>query len=191
MKRLPLIPTIVVALAAAGMIWLGLWQLHRARWKEGLLATYAANTNLPAIALPNVPDAKNPPLFRRASGYCLRVTGWEAKAGRNTADQAGWSHIARCATGAEGPGLSVDAGWSRDAKNPVWSGGPVEGRLAPDTKHVYRLVATTPAPGLKPSAPPSLDEIPNNHRAYAVQWFIFAALAVGTYLLALRRRKAA
>lgn len=188
MKRLPLIPTIVVVLAMAVMVWLGVWQLQRARWKESLLTTYAANADLPAIALPNVPDAKNPPLFRRASGYCLQVTGWEAKAGRNTNDRPGWSHIARCRTGAEGPGLSVDAGWSRDAKDPVWLGGVVEGRLAPDTRHVYRLVATTPAPGLQPSAPPSLDEIPNNHRAYAAQWFIFAALAGIVYLLALRRR---
>lgn len=189
MKRLPLIPTFIVALAVAGMIALGLWQIRRAQWKEGLLATYAANASLTEIALPNVPDAKNPPLFRRASSYCLRITGWEAKAGRNTLGQAGWSHIARCSTGAEGPGLSVDAGWSPNVTQPVWRGGPVEGRLAPDTKHIYRLVATNPAPGLKPSAPPSLDEIPNNHRAYAVQWFIFAGLAVVIYLLALRRRK--
>lgn len=191
MKRLPLIPTLIVALAIALMIGLGVWQLQRARWKEELLTTYAANANLPPIALPNVPDARNPPLFRRASGYCLQVTGWDAKAGRNAAGQAGWSHIARCRTGAEGPGLSVDAGWSGKATNPVWKGGPVEGRLAPDTQHIYRLVATTPAPGLQPSAAPSLDEISNNHRAYAVQWFIFAALAGIIYLLALRWSKPA
>jgi surfeit locus 1 family protein len=188
-KRIPLIPTLIVALAVALMIGLGVWQLRRAKWKEGLLATYAANANLPEIAVPNVPDAKHPPLFRRASAYCLQVTGWDAKAGRNAKGQAGWSHIARCRTGAEGPGLSVDAGWSAKAENPVWKGGPVEGRLAPDTQHIYRLVATTPAPGLQPSAAPSLDEIPNNHRAYAVQWFIFAGVALVIYALALRRRK--
>lgn len=189
MKRLPLIPTIVVAAAVALMIGLGIWQLQRARWKEGLLATYAANANLPPIPLPNVPDGKNPPLFRRATGFCLEVIGWDAKAGRSAAGQAGWSHIARCRTGAEGPGLSVDAGWSGKATNPIWKGGVVEGRLAPDTRHIYRLVASTPAPGLQPSASPSLDDIPNNHRAYAVQWFIFAGLAVVIYALALRRRK--
>src|SRR6476469_2091089 len=144
MKRLPLFPTLIVAAAVALMIALGIWQLQRARWKEGLLATYAANANLPPIALPNVPDAKNPPLFRRATGFCLEVTGWDAKAGRSAKGQAGWSHIARCRTGAEGPGLWVDAGWSHKAANPVWKGGEVEGRLAPDTKHIYRLVATNP-----------------------------------------------
>jgi cytochrome oxidase assembly protein ShyY1 len=190
-KRLPLIPTIIVALAVAVMIALGVWQLQRAQWKESLLATYAANANLPPIALPNVPNGKNPPLFRRAHAFCLEVVGWDAKAGRNTNGAAGWSHIARCRTGAEGPGLSVDAGWSGKAEKPAWKGGAVAGRLAPDTQHIYRLVATTPAPGLQPSAPPSLDEIPNNHRAYAVQWFIFAGVALIIYALALRRRKPA
>src|SRR5205085_173423 len=36
-RRLPLIPTIIVAAAVAIMIGLGVWQLQRARWKEGLL----------------------------------------------------------------------------------------------------------------------------------------------------------
>jgi surfeit locus 1 family protein len=190
-KRLPLVPTLFVAIAVAAMIGLGVWQLQRARWKDGLLATYSANANLPPIALPNVPDARNPPLFRQAHAFCLEVVGWDAKAGRSARGQAGWSHIARCRTGAEGPGLSIDAGWSPKAENPVWKGGEVTGRLAPDTQHVYRLVAMTPAPGLQPSAPPSLDEIPNNHRAYAVQWFIFAGVALVIYVLALRRRKTA
>jgi cytochrome oxidase assembly protein ShyY1 len=45
--------------------------------------------------------------------------------------------------------------------------------------------------GLEPSAPPSVESIPNNHRAYAVQWFLFAAIAVLVYGLALRGRLAA
>jgi cytochrome oxidase assembly protein ShyY1 len=51
------------------------------------------------------------------------------------------------------------------------------------------LVSDTAAPGLQPSEPPSLDDIPNNHFAYAIQWFIFAMLAVGIYAIALWRRK--
>ncbi len=30
--------------------------------------------------------------------------------------------------------------------------------------------------------------MPNNHLAYAVQWFLFAAIAGAIYVLALRRR---
>ncbi len=50
------------------------------------------------------------------------------------------------------------------------------------------LVADTPAPGLKPNTPPDLDAVPNNHLAYAGQWFFFAAVAGIIYTLALRRR---
>ena len=36
-RKLPLVPTILVAGAVAVMIGLGVWQLQRAKWKEGLL----------------------------------------------------------------------------------------------------------------------------------------------------------
>src|SRR5690606_36317169 len=51
-KRLPLLPTLLVAFAAAAMVALGVWQLHRKTWKEHLLARYAANETLPPIAFP-------------------------------------------------------------------------------------------------------------------------------------------
>ena len=57
-----------------------------------------------------------------------------------------------------------------------------------DRDHILLLVADTPAPGLAPSALPSPANIPNNHRAYAVQWFLFAAVALVIYGVALRRR---
>ena len=42
LKRLPVLPTIVVAIAVATMIGLGVWQLQRAAWKNGLLARLEA-----------------------------------------------------------------------------------------------------------------------------------------------------
>ena len=62
--------------------------------------------------------------------------------------------------------------------------------IAEATGHLLRmrLVAATAAPGLQPSAPPTIEQIPNNHRSYAVQWFLVAALAAAIYLLALRKR---
>ena len=80
-------------------------------------------------------------------------------------------------------------GWSTEPTNPAWTGGMVEGMIAPDSHSIIRLVATNPAPGLVASAPPSLDDIPNNHLAYAVQWFLFALIAAVIYALALRRRE--
>ena len=66
----------------------------------------------------------------------------------------------------------------------------VSGVIAPDRTHVFLLVADVPAPGLAPSAAPSPVEIPNNHLSYAVQWFLFAGIALLIYLLALRQKLA-
>lgn len=190
MRRLPLIPTVVVTLAIALMIALGIWQLRRAEWKDGLLVRYAAAGELPPVAWPAVPPTDGSLLFRRASGYCLDVTGWSARAGHNRAGASGWRHIAACRTGgAEGPGMQVDMGWSNDPAAPVgWRGGTVRGVIDADRDHVILLVSDVAAPGLQPSALPSPADIPNNHRGYAIQWFLFAGVAAVIYALALRRR---
>ena len=60
--------------------------------------------------------------------------------------------------------------------------------IAPDREQRLRLVAASAPPGLEPSALPSLESIPNNHRLYAVQWFLFAAIALIIYVLAVRKR---
>ena len=60
-RRLPLIPTIVVAAAVAVMIGLGVWQLQRAEWKERLIARYTRAETLPPIAWPTVPLKAGPP----------------------------------------------------------------------------------------------------------------------------------
>jgi cytochrome oxidase assembly protein ShyY1 len=189
-RRLPLIPTIVVALAVAAMIGLGIWQLQRAKWKEGLLARYAEAQKLPPIVWPTIPlkDAQLP-LFRHATGVCLRPLGKRAVAGENRAGEVGYVQIVDCSTGAEGPGMSVEVGWSKDPNAKVnWPGGLVSGIIAPDRRARMRLVAATPPPGLEASAPPSLETIPNNHLSYAIQWFAFAATALVIYALAVRKR---
>lgn len=188
MKRLPLLPTLLVGAAIAVMIGLGIWQIERLHWKEALLERYAAAQGLPPIAFPAAPDPKDPPLFRQASAMCQSVAGWRAESGRNRNDEPGWVHIAACRTGAEGPGFQAVMGWSANPANPAWNGGPVAGVIGFDREHVIRLVASDPAPGLLPAKPPSLEDVPNNHRFYAFQWFFFAAAAAVIYVLALRKR---
>ncbi|MFL6721921.1 MAG: SURF1 family protein [Sphingomonas sp.] len=189
-RRLPIVATIVVLAAVALMIGLGIWQLQRAKWKDGLLAQYSRAQTLPPIAFPTAPLRSDQlPLFRRATGVCLRVVGQRAAAGENRAGEPGYAHIVDCTTGAEGPGMSVEVGWSRDPNAKVnWSGGPVSGVIAPDRRMRMRLVAASAPPGLEPSAPPSLASIPNNHRSYALQWFAFAGIALIIYALAVRKR---
>ena len=189
-RRLPFWPTLLVGLAVAIMIGLGVWQLDRAGQKEALIARYAAAQSQPPIAFPTAPIGDHDiPLFRRAGGYCLKVTDIRHTAGRNRAGETGYLHIAECSTGAEGPGMAVEMGWSKDPNAKVdWGGGEVAGVIAPDRKMRMRLVSGDGLGGLQPSAPPSLAQVPNNHRSYAVQWFLFAAIALLIYALALRQR---
>jgi len=168
------------------MVYLGFWQLQRAEWKESLLATYAEAVDASAIAFPAVPDEENPPYFRKSAVNCLEVINWRSTSGRNASGQSGWAHIATCKTSSEGPGAQIVAGWSTKPDDPEWKGGNVEGVIAPDTQHVIRLVASEPVAGLQKSQPPSTDDIPNNHMSYAVQWFLFAGIALVIFVLALR-----
>ena len=188
-RKLPIVPTILVALAVATMIGLGIWQLERRQQKVALLASYAAAAGKPPIGWPVIPPKEPLPLFRAATGNCLSVVGFRTAPGQSVQGEPGFLVIADCRTGAEGPGLSVELGWS---KNPNagrdYRGGLVSGIIAPDSRSRMRLVAATPGPGLSASAPPSPDTIPNNHLSYAIQWFLFAGIAVVIYVLALRGR---
>ena len=188
-KRLPIIPTILVAAAVSTMIGLGLWQASRAQWKNALLARYEAARTMPAIGWPTMPIKDPLPLFRKASGTCLRVAGYRTRPGQNLSGEPGFLIIADCVTGAEGPGMAVEMGWS---KNPAagrgWGGGSVSGVVAPDRDQRMRLVVDKPLQGLAGSAPPSPESIPNNHLSYAFQWFFFAITALVIYGIAVRKR---
>jgi hypothetical protein len=194
MKRIPVIATLIVTAAVATMIALGFWQLSRARWKEGLVEQYAAAQKLPPIAFPTAPTKGPLPLFRWATGFCLKPVGHRAIAGENRQGEPGYAHIVQCSTAAEGPGMAVDIGWSKDPNARWnWPGGPVSGVIVPDRLQRMRLVAASSPAGLQPSATPSIDSVvqvtPAGHRFYAIQWFAFAAIAVVIFLLALRKRR--
>jgi surfeit locus 1 family protein len=203
--RFPLIPTVLVAAAVATMIALGIWQLRRSGEKDALQHQYERNLALPPMALPAAAVADETLLYRRATGFCLEVTGWRTTGGRSASGQGGTRFIAECRTGAEGPGFVADMGVSPDPKaKPAWKGGEVSGRIVaePSRASLFRrlagkappprpmIVSERPAPGLQASAPPAA-EAPNNSLSYAFQWFFFAAAAALIYVLALRKRQRA
>lgn len=188
-RKIPVIPTLVVLAAAMTMIGLGIWQLKRMHQKEALLASYAAAKDLPPISWPTMPISEPLPLFRSATGNCLKPTGFRTSAGQNRQGEPGFLIIADCTTGGEGPGMAVELGWSKDPNaGRTYQGGLVSGIIAPDRVSRMRLVAASPGPGLMASAPPSTDTIPNNHFSYAIQWFLFAGIALVIYTLVLRQR---
>lgn len=201
MKRFPVLATALVALAVAAMIALGFWQLARRQQKQALLAQLAANVHLPPIAFPRIAQG-DALLFRRAGLFCLEPVAWQVRGGRDAQGRAGWREIASCRTGAEGPGVTVQIGVAAtaDAK-PAWRGGRVSGYIshAPSstplivaafspTPRPLMLVADPPLAGLAANPPADLSSVPNNHLAYAVQWFLFALVAATIYAIALRRR---
>jgi surfeit locus 1 family protein len=190
-KRFPVLATIIVALAVATMVSLGVWQLQRKAVKEALLVQYAGAANLAAIAWPSVPLPEQLPLFRKSSVMCLKIVRWESVSGKNAVGKAGYAHIAHCQlSGGEGPGAKVAIGWSLRPENPAWSGGQISGVIAPDNQSLIRLIADTAPIGLEKLALPSTDNIPNNHMLYAIQWFFFAFVASLMFALALRKRLA-
>lgn len=198
--RFPLIPTLIVGLCVAAMIGLGVWQLaDRLPTKRAFLEQLAGNPAKPEVAFPRFPDDSL--LFRRTSGFCLEPVSSQLTGAGNS----GFRFIVECRTGAEGPGMMVQLGTTRDPMaKPVWKGGPVSGYIshAPDGRSMIAglfdrtpqrllLVADTPAPGLTANEAPDLSSVPNNHLAYGVQWFLFAAVASIIYIIALKWRERA
>lgn len=205
MKRVPVFATLLVVVAIAAMIALGVWQLQRRAEKAAMLAHYARNVTLPPVAFPRNPVGDGL-LFRRATATCAGPVSFAIEGGRNARGGTGWRQIAQCRSGAGGPGFAVQLGFGPDPHaKPTWQGGAVTGYIshAPDHEpliagmfgnaapKLLMLVADPPVAGLDPNPQPDLSAVPNNHLAYAVQWFVFAAIAAIIYALALGRRAVA
>lgn len=184
-RKLPVLPTIIVAAAIAAMIGLGVWQLRRAEWKEGLIAQYSqAQALSSAVAWPRTEAELERSLFRWSQFDCQRVIGMRTTAATAVDGSKGVAQIARCALDGGGE-AEVALGWSLPTQPFTWAGGEVSGVIAP---HGILHVAK-PAAGLKPLAAPDPKDLPNNHLMYAGQWFFFAVTALVIYVLALRRRR--
>ena len=192
-RRLPILATLLVLAAVGTMLYLGVWQLQRKAWKEALLAQYTAAAANPApVVYPlGGKAAVQAALYRRAKLDCrFREGEWESVGGRNAKGEPGYVQIAPCDTDA-GVTAYVQIGWSRGPAPPQWAGGMVSGFIAPYKVGGARLVADPPLAGLQANAQPDPGTIANNHLAYAVQWFLFAGVALVIFALALRNRLAA
>ncbi len=199
--RIPIIPTIFVLSAAATMVALGFWQLGRADEKAALIEQYEAaladdvNVVLSEFASPES-------LFKRTVFLCEEVLDMQQRSGRSARGQSGWAHVATCRTAepeAYAPieltdysveTVDVSIGWSRDPVPVDWAGGTVEGRVILPGEEHGRVVADAPLAGLQQLAKPDPKDLPNNHLAYAGQWFFFALTALLIYGFALRARLA-
>jgi surfeit locus 1 family protein len=202
-RPVPILATIIVLLLAGIMVALGMWQLKRHEEKRTAIAQMQANLSRPPTSFPALGPVPGYAMFRKSSVQCLYVSGWSVEAGIAADGSRGFRYIAQCVTGAEGPGalIALGIGGKPDLK-PAWTGGRITGWITqePDHRSLFSrmagrahalrpmLIASTATAGLKVSAPPRVEDVPDNHLGYAVQWFVFAALALIIYALALVRR---
>lgn len=182
-RRLPVIPTLIVLAAVAVMVRLGFWQLERLDQKDAMLARYSTARTMNADALfPITGDGKDV-WYRHATLDCARVIEANSISGQSARGEPGIGHVALCELPGGGT-ARVILGWSRELTVPDWRGGRVQGIIAPGP----RLVADPPLAGLEANARPDPADLPNNHLSYAVQWFLFAFTALVIYAVAVRKR---
>lgn len=183
LRSMPLIPTVIVLAACATMVALGVWQLGRMDEKAELLERYAAaEASGEPAAFPMLGDGADV-WFRRSEVACESVLAIQPVAGTAASGAKGWAMRAQCALGS-GEQALVDLGFSRNLELPQWQGGAATGVIAPGP----RLIADPALAGLQPIAKPDPADLPNNHFAYAMQWFFFAITALVIYALALKSR---
>lgn len=199
MRRPPLLALLVVLAAVATMIGLGVWQLQRLAWKEGLLASYTAAAGNPAPLRLTGTDVPADAAYRHVLWDCPAPGPDQVTGGANAAGRAGWAHVVLCRHQASV--VPVVIGWSATLAPVAWTGGAIAGVAVPGPKSGvvrpqdpgirlldWHIVADPPLAGLAANARPDPRSIPNNHLAYAVQWFLFAATALIIFALALRRK---
>ena len=80
LRRLPLIPTMLVAAAVVAMIALGVWQIDRAGQKTDLIALYRANLAKPAMSFPDLGPVPRDAMFRPSSVTCRRKASPRSRA---------------------------------------------------------------------------------------------------------------
>ena len=191
-RKLPLLPTLFVAAAVAAMLALGVLQLRRAEWKEGLLARYErAQVMNSEVSWPDDPAWLESVFFRRAHLTCFNPRPDQPVAGRSINGETGWAHEFLCdlepGGGAGVTRASVVMGWSKEPAPAIFRGGRLRGVISPSGRLIVDPDLAQ-ASGLEPSAHPDPNDIPNNHLMYAGQWFFFALTALVIYVLALRKR---
>lgn len=183
-KGIPVISTLIVMAAVAVMIGLGIWQLGRAEQKSDIISRYEqVLTNRKTTDWPQNPSQIRNSLYHLTTLECLRVVARRSTAGRSVTGTPGYIQVATCQL-ADGDLADISLGFMRVPNDGQWLGGIVSGIIAPGP----RLVATPPIEGLMPQAAPDPRSLPNNHLAYAGQWFLFAISALVIFIIAARKK---
>lgn len=215
MKRgFPIFSTALVLCAVCVLLGLGVWQVQRAAWKQGILASYEARRAEPILT--TLPDSKDGSeiAYRSAeiSGTYLnsasvkirpRVQGTQMGFDRVTPFRESTGKIILVLTGFE-----ADA--TDDKATKADMPGSIKGILRPFHPHGFMQPENNPAKDewvwvdaaaiakqaglpepypllLVKNATSFLVELPNNHMAYAFTWFSLALALAVIYGVAVRK----
>lgn len=207
---------LVVGLAgAAVLVSLGVWQLQRLAWKEGLIAQAEAMMAEPPVPLPAAPDPARDRY--RAVAFEGRFTGEETAILSSTREGPGFLIVAAFET-ADGRRILIDRGFvpetgktapraakaaevtgnlnwpddvtpstpPHDAKAGIWFGRDVAGMAAElGTEPVLVIAREATGDGIRPM--PATAAFRNDHLGYAIQWFALALVWAGMTLFYLWR----
>lgn len=216
-----LLPLIFGLAGAAVLVSLGVWQVQRLTWKQGILAQIEARIDAAPVAIPDAPTPDDRFLAVQATGQLAEPT---LRVLVSTRDQgAGYRLITALDTGSRR--IMVDRGYIKnDVPTPPAPQGEitVTGNLHwPDerdsytpendraaniwfardlapmakalgTEQVLLVARSLPEDTAVTPLPVGTEGIPNDHLGYAIQWFGLAA--VWTAMLGLyiwRQRKPA
>ncbi|OYW14144.1 MAG: hypothetical protein B7Z50_05165 [Sphingomonadales bacterium 12-62-5] len=180
-RRIPIIPTIITAVGILILCALGKWQLDRRAWKHDLIERLAD---------------------RRASIDCRAgdKKPYDLRPGSSAGGTSGFYVVVSCRPNSRPPDIVAVAGWTKrvDAKDIVitldhqLTGTVIERPYgnAPDRPR-FMLIPDEAIPPLGRPLQPRAADLPDNHLAYAGQWFGLAITLAAIYGLYLRRRPVA
>ena len=203
--RIPIIPTIITAAGILILCGLGKWQLDRRAWKHDLIERLAAAPNLPEVTPEEFRAAMMGDTsiqYRRASIDCRAgpKKPYDLRPGSSARGTSGFFVIVSCRPNNRLPDIVAVAGWTKrvDAQDQIitldhqLTGVVIENPYgtAPDRPR-FMLIPDAAIPPLARPQQPSAADLPDNHLAYAGQWFGLAIALAAIYGLYLRRRTVA
>ncbi|MBL3701895.1 SURF1 family protein [Sulfitobacter sp. BDSS02] len=202
------------------LVWLGVWQLQRLEWKQGILAEIDARIDEQPVALPADPDPETDTyLAVTATGTILPGELHVLVSQKNIG--AGYRVIAPFVTDSDRR-IMIDRGFARQtAKDAPRALGPFEiignlhwpqerDRFTPDPEIEDNIWFARDVPAMaraldtepvllvaRTQTDPGLDpmpigtaNIPNDHLQYAITWFSLALIWVAMTVFFIRRPRA-
>lgn len=212
-----ILPLLFGLIGAAVLVSLGVWQLQRLAWKEGILADIAQRMQSAPVDLPPTPDpardgflpvtaegdftgeALDVLVSRREIGAGYRVIGVFVTGARRVLVDRGFVVVeGRGAGHGAQAGIAVTGNlhWPDeidsytpppDAATGVWFARDVPAMARALDTEPVLIVARSDTGDGIEAMPVGDAGIPNNHLGYAVQWFLMAAVWLGMTALYLWR----